>query len=415
VTNLRHLHVFREVAALKSVSAASQAVYLSQPAITLAIASLERQFGTLLFKRTNMGMQLTAPGEICLQRVDRALAQIREGIVEISRPLQRERMSPSDLERSITATQLRALIAVVEQGSFSRAARVSNVSQPTLHRPARELERMLGLPLFERTSFGVRPTREAERLARRAKLALWELQQARVEVDALSGGETGRTVIGTMPLARTYLVPMTLIGFSQEFPQHRVSIQEGPYDDLLADLRTGEVDFLVGATRETLSHEDVVQEHLFDDPLAIIVRADHPLVHKKRLTMSLLAKFPWVAPRRSAPLRTHFEELFDGAGIPVPQSAIECSSLVAARSLLLESDRIMLLSEHQAHYELACGMLKALPHPAGRVIRHIAITTRRDWQPTTAQQRLLQLLHAQAEKVQRALVESSRPRARSTA
>lgn len=412
--NLRHLHVFREVAALKSISAASQSVYLSQPAVTLAIANLERQFGTLLFNRTNMGMQLTAPGEICLQRVERALAQIREGIVEISRPIQRERTSAADLERSMTATQLRALVAVVEQGSFSRAARVSNVSQPTIHKPARDLERMLALPLFERTSFGVRPTREAERLARRANLAFAELQQARVEVDAFHGGETGRTVIGTMPLARTYLVPMTLIGFSQEFTQHRVSIQEGPYDDLVADLRTGVVDFLVGAARETLPHDDIVQEHLFDDPLAIIVRASHPLAHKKRLTMRLLAKFPWVAPRRGAPLRTHFETLFSGAGIPVPESAIECSSLVAARSLLLESDRVMLLSAHQAHYELAAGLLKALPHPAGRVIRHIAITTRREWQPTTAQERLLQLLRAQADKVQRALAESTWPRARGT-
>jgi len=105
-----------------------------------------------------------------------------------------------------------------------------------------------------------------------------------------------------------------------------------------------------------------------------------------------LARFAWIAPRAGSPLRRHFERLFSGATAPPPAAAIECNSLIAARTLLLRSDRAMLLSAHQARHELAAGELVALPHPAGRVVRAIGLTLRREWQPTAAQAELLQIL-----------------------
>jgi len=77
---------------------------------------------------------------------------------------------------------------------------------------------------------------------------------------------------------------------------------------------------------------------------------------------------------------------------------IECNSLVAARSLLIASDRVMLLSEHQIHHELETGQLVALPHPFGPVTRSIGLTVRRDWRPTEVQAQLVEGLrrHARA-------------------
>ena len=179
------------------------------------------------------------------------------------------------------SAHLQALSAVVEHRNFSLAARAQHMSQPSVHRAARELERLIGVPLFEKTSFGITPTREAEKLARRARLAFAEIAQARAEVHALSGGESGRTVIGAMPLARSFLVPTALLEFTQQYPEHSVAIVEGTYEHLLASLRSGEADFLIGALRSPAPVADVVQEHLFDDPLAIIVRAKHPLLAKQ--------------------------------------------------------------------------------------------------------------------------------------
>ena len=392
--NLRHLHVFREVARLGSVSAAARAVHISQPAVTLAIAGLERYFDSALLLRRSTGVALTRAGEICLGRIERSMSQLREVLADILRGASGERIASA--ERLVRSTQLEALDAVVQHGNFSVAARARQMSQPSIHRSARELERVLGVPLFEKTSFGITPTRAAEELARRARLAFAEIEQARAEIHALSGGESGRTVIGAMPLARSYLLPAALLEFTQEHAQHGVAIIEGTYEHLLAGLRSGESEVLIGALRDPAPAPDVLQEHLFDDPLAIIVRAEHPLARRRRFTAANLRNFQWIAPRASSPLRAHFNALLASTGIEMPSPPLECNSLAAARAFLLESDRMMLLSAHQIHYEMRAGELVALPHPAGKVVRPIGLTLRRNWHPTTTQQRLLEILRRSA-------------------
>lgn len=394
--NLRHMHVFREVARLGSVSAAARQVHVSQPAVTQAIAGLERLFGAPLLVRSSTGVALTRAGAVCRVRIERLFGQLREAVAETARTAGGERAGEraADVTRLIRSAQLDALGAVVEHGSFSDAARARRLSQPSIHRAARALERHLGIPLFEKTSFGITPTREAEKLARRARLAFAEIEQARAEVHALSGGESGRSVIGALPLARSYLLPRALLEFTQEHPRHGVAIIEGTYEHLLSGLRSGEADLLIGALRDPAPAPDVSQEHLFDDPLALIVRAQHPLARRTRLSAAALRRYQWIAPRTGSPLRVHFDALIASAELPSPP--IECASLAAARSFLLESDRIMLMSAHQIHYELEAGLLVALPHPAGRVLRPIGLTMRRGWHPTSTQQRLLEILRSRA-------------------
>jgi hypothetical protein len=70
--------------------------------------------------------------------------------------------------------------------------------------------------------------------------------------------------------------------------------------------------------------------------------------------------------------------------------------MAAARAFLLESDHAMLLSAHQIHYEMLAGLLVALPHPAGKVVRPIGLTLRRNWHPTDTQQKLLEVLRRSA-------------------
>jgi DNA-binding transcriptional LysR family regulator len=393
VPNLRHLQVFSEVVKSGSMTAAARASHLSQPAVTQAIGALERIFATKLLARASNGVVPTASGSACSNRIDRALMQIDDALAEArgSRP-----RTATPASRSVTTARLQALIAVVEHRGFGSAARALGVSRPTLHRAARDLERIVETALFERTSFGVEPTREAEQLARRISLAFAELEQARADISALAGGDQGRTVIGAMPLARSFLVPNAVLAFAVDHPEHRVAILDGPYESMLDALRKGGADVLIGAMRAPAPYDDIVQEPLFDDPLAIIMRAGHPLAGRKRASARDLARFPWVAPRSGSPLRRQFDDLFRQLDIAAPAGAIECNSLVAARAILLSSDRIMLLSAHQIKHELQTGQLALLPHPLGRIVRAIGLTTRREWRPTAAQESLLARLRASA-------------------
>ena len=396
--NLRHVQAFHEVVGCGSISAAAVKLHLTQSAVTQAIATVERYFGTALFTRSSTGMHPTAAGAICAERIERALTQLREGMQELARSTT-ESMDREQWLRRATGAQLNSLITLVEFRNFTHAARALGVSQPTIHRAARTLERGLGAELFEKTSYGVVPTREAEKLAHRAHRAFVEIAQARADIDALRGQDSGSIVIGAMPLARSFLVPNALIRFTREHTEHAVAIMDGTYENLLAALRTGQADFLIGALREVRSNADILQEHLFDDPLSIVMRSQHPLAKRRKLSAADLINYPWIAPRASSPLREHFESLFEEVGVPSPRRPIECNSLIAARAFLLEGDHLMLSSTNQVHYELNAGMLVALPHPKGKVTRAIGLTVRGDWRPTQAQARLLTIVRETAKQL----------------
>ena len=394
--NLRHLVLFDEVVRRGSVSAAARAAHLSQPAVTQAVAQVEAALGARLMQRSYAGLALTGAGRAAAQRIERALQMLREALAAV-----RPRASgghESEVLKGITSTQLQALMAVAEAGAFARAARRVGRARAAVHRAARQLEKSLGTELFEVTSHGVRPTREAEKLALRTRLAFAEIAQAQAEVAAAHGTGSGATVIGAMPLARSVLVPRAVLEFANLRPEHGLTILDGPYESMLGALRRGSADVLVGALRDPIPYEDIVQEHLFEDPLAIVVGAQHPLAGGGAPTLAALAPFPWIAPRRGSPLRRHFDALLARLGGAPAVAPIECNSLIAARSMLLASERVMLLSEHQIQHELITRQLVALPHPLGAVTRAIGLTVRRDWQPTAVQAQLVEGLrrHARA-------------------
>jgi DNA-binding transcriptional LysR family regulator len=170
---------------------------------------------------------------------------------------------------------------------------------------------------------------------------------------------------------------------------------------MLADLRRGAADLLVGALRVPLPGNDIIQEHLFDDPLALALRAGHPLARRRRVGLRQLAQYPWIVARPGAPLRGQFDAVFSGSDGVAPTTTVECNSMIAARGLLLASDCLMLSSANQIHHELQGGELVLLPHPLGPRVRNIGLTMRRDWRPTPAQQALLDALRDQAQLIAR--------------
>lgn len=391
IPNVRHLEAFRAAAYEKSISAAARTIHISQPAVTQAIAEFERDIGVRLLTRGARGVSLTDAGMLALVRADRALEHLQEAFSDITQSGKRRGRS---LLRVATTARLTAIIAVSQNDGFGSAARARGLSRTTVHHAVRDFERAIGTPLLEATSHGVRCTREAERFVRLVLLAGSEIQQARAEVMSAQGSEQGETVIGVMPLARSSLVPQAVLAFAEGKPRHRIRLLDGPYETLLRELRAGRADFLIGALREAVP-ADIVQRHLFDDPLAIIVRPKHPLaaLGGRSPTFNSLARYSWIAPRPDSPLRRQFDALI--AALPTPPVAepIECNSLMAARAMLIASDRVMLLSVNQVSHEVATGQLVGLPHPLGDVHRSIVLTMRRGWLPTNAQRDLLQTIY----------------------
>ncbi|MCB2101681.1 MAG: LysR family transcriptional regulator [Rhodobacterales bacterium] len=397
--NIRHLRAFREVARCGSISQAAERIHLSQPAITQALAKLEDGLGTPLFERRSDGMVLTDAGTQFHARVDRALDLVQAGAKEAVRlSTKRGNRGFANFDQLLTTPQLRALVAVSGAGNFTLAARSAGVSQPTLHRAARDMERLSGLSLFTRTAKGIDLTPAADVLAQSVKLAFSELDQGFTEISELLGVDMGRIVVGTMPLPRTFILPTAINALLKDRPDVRIQVVDGPYNDQLHGLRHGEIDILVGALRIPVPIDDIVQEALLSDPLVVVGRAGHPLAARDHVDMADLLAYPWAVPRQGTPTRARFDALFGDA--EPPGGLVESSSLILIRGLLLDSDRLTLISAHQIRHERQLGLLTPLPVDLSGTARPIGITRRRDWRPTATQSLFLDCLRAAGAQAQ---------------
>ena len=239
-SNLRHLRVFAFVVETASITRAAERARVSQPAVTQAVAKLENILGQALLRRTPQAVFATPAGTVLANRINRAFALLDPALGDLS----------PRLVLTATAAQLQALIATREAENFTLAARRMGLAQPTVHRAVSQLEQEAGRPLFERTPHGMIATRPAQALAQAARLAFAELAQAEADLAELAGREVGRIVVGAMPLSRSYLLPRAIARFRQHRATLPVKALDGPYDDLIAGLRRGEVDFLIGALRD---------------------------------------------------------------------------------------------------------------------------------------------------------------------
>ncbi|PTW63057.1 DNA-binding transcriptional LysR family regulator [Breoghania corrubedonensis] len=392
--NIHHLRAFALAARLNSVHRAAAAAHLSQPAVTQALARLEKRYECRFFERRSTGVYPTELGEIMLARVERALELITDAARRLSESARRTSQTKGGgVDRLATTAQLRALVAIARSGGYSAAARSLGLAQPSVHRAARDLERLVGVPLFERISQGVALTPQGRMLALRAALAFREIEAATDDLEEAKGLVRGRLVIGTLPLIRTEILPEAVIALSQRYPQASIRIDDGSYASQLHALHMGEIDLLIGALRQPPPADDLEERELFTDTLSVIARAGHPLAGKDRVTREDLLRFPWIVPRPETPTRAHFEALI---GSRFMTGLIETSSLVALRGMLLKSDRLTLLSRRQITYEERSGLLKALPVELGDRPRPIGITLRSNWRPTGLQTAFLEILREKA-------------------
>ena len=392
--NIRHLRAFCEVARCHSISLASQRVHISQPAISQALTKLENQLAAELFKRRNTGMHLTVAGEAFFQRSEAALTFLEQGSLLALRHVKGQKSKETaDFVRNITTAQLRSLLALSAKSNFSLAARAISISQPALHRTARDLEKVTGLELYKTATQGIELTPAAEILARFANLAFAELGQGLSEIAELLGRDRGTLVIGALPLARSFLLPNTISELLEQIPDVNVSVVDGRYDDLLHGLRYGELDMMIGALRDPLPVDDIRQEALFSDPLVVVADVAHPLLKRSgELPLSELSSYPWIVPRTGTPTRSYFQKLFADAAVEEPRRLIETSSMALARGLIIGSERLAIMSAQQVHFEINQKLFAKLNVDTAATSRDIGLTLRVNWRPTKAQALLIELL-----------------------
>ncbi|MBO9687148.1 MAG: LysR family transcriptional regulator [Mitsuaria chitosanitabida] len=228
-------------------------------------------------------------------------------------------------------TNLRALVAAIEEGSLRAAARRIGVSQPALTKMIRELERSLETTLLLRSTTGVLATAQGMVLYDRAIAADRELTQAVEQIRQLGGHMAGSLTIGAVPLAVMLLVPEALRTFGAEFPEIQLRIVEELYIAQLTRLRKGEVDIALGPLPEHLSPGEFAVQPLMPVDMVIVVRKGNPLARARRLEE--LADAPWVYTG-STPETGYARTLFERHGLTPPRAGALVNSTLGSLSVI---------------------------------------------------------------------------------
>jgi LysR family transcriptional regulator of gallate degradation len=297
-------------------------------------------------------------------------------------------------------------MAIVENGTFAHAARALDVSQTSLQRAARDLERTLRTPLYLQTAAGIMATTGAAEFARKIKVAQREIDLGVDEVEAARGKVTGEIVIGALLLAGSAVLASVIGDLVATYPNANIRILNGNAEDVLRYLRNGDVDVVIGLLRNPGS-TDLAHEVLAETPYVVVGRHDHPSHATQESDLGEPGRYEWVIGTPGANRRIHFDNMFAGRAKPV--SRIATCSLPIIRPLLAQGDRLTLLTTFELMHEE--DVLAAIPFGPIEPVPSIGLTMRQNWLPTQVQTQMIDLIRKRI--IQALGKELERPRIRS--
>jgi DNA-binding transcriptional LysR family regulator len=280
------------------------------------------------------------------------------------------------IARKFRLRHVELVAELYDSRSILKAARRLSLTQPTLTKALQDVESTLGLPLFERTNRGLKPTAYGEIFARHAKIVLAQLRHAAEELENLRVGYSGKVTVGTLLAASASILPDAIALLKKERPAVAISVVVGTYDILMPSLLAGDLDMVLGRLPEEGRSRALLYEEFYAEPVCLVTRPAHPLLRKRRLGLRDLANEPWLLPLPETALRRQIERAFLEVNVPVPKNVIESVSILTNRMLLRKSDCIAVMPYHVALDDVEHGLLAILPvklksieTPVGAIVR----------------------------------------------
>jgi LysR family transcriptional regulator, transcriptional activator of the cysJI operon len=193
----------------------------------------------------------------------------------------------------MTFHQLEIFAAVAEQASITQAARKIRISQPSVSKQLRFLERECGLKLYVKAGRGIKITEQGRLLQSAAQPILQQMEELRASfLNHVADAPTVALRVGSTPSPGAFFLPGVLKSFVKIHPTIHPTLRTGYPDAIKAMVLDGDVD--VAVTTIAPAHPEIVQEPIASEEILAIVSAKHPLAAKKKLNDSELGKVPFI-------------------------------------------------------------------------------------------------------------------------
>ena len=288
--------------------------------------------------------------------------------------------------------------AVAECGTVRGAAARLGISQPALTKAIRRLEDEVGVVLFDRQARGVTLTAYGRPLLRHARNLRASIKEAREEIAALCAGIAGRVRVGAGPSWERVVLPRAIARFRVDHPGVQIHVLGGADDTLKAQLRAGDLDFVLAATPDAPQLEpDLDWRPLIADDYRVIAAANHPLHARAGATLPDLLDYPWILPSAVTQMVERLRVIFRAHGLPPPEPVIETDIVSLKLELMRDSDY---LSFHAAAHlrEIDPGRFRPLDVPHATWRRAAGIITQRRSEPNPAASVLIGIIETTCER-----------------
>lgn len=208
----------------------------------------------------------------------------------------------------ISLRQLKSIVAVFEEESFTRAASRENATQSGISQHVRMVEDMLEVELFTRNTTGIKPTAAGRRYYAHAVDVLRHLELASNEARAAGGGVTGAVRAGIMPMFTRAALPPVLSAFLKSYPDIDAQIIEGYSGTLTEMVRQEELDFALVPSGPAEAGLRV--SHLVRDREMLVSGPQLKLKHGAPICLSDLPALNMIVPTPTNVRRTKLDEYF---------------------------------------------------------------------------------------------------------
>ncbi|MCT8162143.1 LysR substrate-binding domain-containing protein [Pseudoruegeria sp. SHC-113] len=263
-----------------------------------------------------------------------------------------------NLDSHMRLRHVRCFLEVARAQSVSRAAEALHITQPAVSRSLKELEAMLGTPLFDRVGRGLRLNEAGRVFQAHASAAMVELMRGQERL-AQEGDLSRRLSIGALPTASSQLLPRAALAFREEMPHVRLHILTGPNGLLFNQLRDGEVDLVLGRMPEREAGAGVSFQQLYIEDVVLVCRPGHPILNEARPEQAIAAH-ELILPPTGAVIWETVQRYLASIGLPERRAGIETVSLPVGRGIVGLSDALWFISRGVVAVELAAGSLVAV-------------------------------------------------------
>lgn len=281
----------------------------------------------------------------------------------------------------ITLRQLRAFCSVYELKNFTRAAEALNLTQSTVSKLCSELEKTIGMALFERSARGVELLEGAAELYAYAQETFGSLRAAERSLSSLAGLERGEVSVAASPIMMHTLIAPVVAQFHARHPNIVFDLHELTGDEATEHVLHGKADLGLVALESQDPRLDC--RVVYRGPMYAVVPANHPLALHEEARWRELARYPHILLRGTYTVRRKMDQILRDQGLTV-RSVAQTGSLTTAFAMIRGGMGITVMPGYVRHVCQEMGLKALCIADRPQALHELSVLRRADYRLSRA-------------------------------